>query len=125
MENEVKIFRLMTGEDIISEYHKISKDSYVLINPMNIVVKFKGKDSSVYMEHWLPVEVIKSNEIIINPSFILTSYLPNEGLEEYYRNLVDKLHLNMDKRKKLENMDLDEMLDVMEALEQSQDQTLH
>ena len=51
---------------------------------------------------------------------------PNDGLSEYYQNLVDKVHKAIERRRKLENMeDLDEMIDVMEALEESQGQILH
>ena len=69
MEDEVKILRLVTGEDIICNYYKVSTDSYVVTDPMMLIVKFKGRNSSVIMEHWLPVEVIKNNEVLINPLY--------------------------------------------------------
>lgn len=125
MEDEVKILRLVTGEDIICSYYKISTDSYVIADPMMLIVKFKGKDSTVLMEHWLPVEVIKSNEIIINPRDVITMFDPKESLAEYYTNLVDKLHRTIERRKQIENLDLDDMIDIMEALEESQGQILH
>lgn len=125
MEDEVKILRLVTGEDIICNYYKISKDSYVVADPMMLIVKFKGKDSTVIMEHWLPVEVIKNNEVLINPRDVVTMFDPKDSLAEYYTNLVDKLHRTIEKRKQLENMDLDEMVDIMEALEESQGQIIH
>ena len=125
MQDEVKILRLVTGEDIICNYYKVSSDSYVITDPMMLIVKFKGNNSSVIMEHWLPVEVIKSNEIMINPRDVITMFDPKDSLAEYYSNLVEKLHRALEKRKQLENMDLDEMVDIMEALEESQGQILH
>ena len=125
MEDEVKILRLVTGEDIICNYYKVSSDSYVITDPMMLIVKFKGRNSSVIMEHWLPVEVIKNNEVLINPRDVITMFDPKESLAEYYINLVDKLHRTIEKRKQIENLDLDEMVDIMEALEESQGETLH
>ena len=125
MEDEVKILRLVTGEDIICNYYKVSADSYVVTDPMMLIVKFKGRNSSVVMEHWLPVEVVKSNEVLINPRDVITMFDPKEGLAEYYTNLVEKLHRTIEKRNQIENMDLDEMIDIMEALEESQGQILH
>lgn len=125
MEDQVKILRLVTGEDIICSYYKVSTESYVVSDPMMLIVKFKGKDSSVIMEHWLPVEVIKSNEVLINPRDVITTIEPNDSLAEYYMNLVDKLHRTIQRRKNLENLDFDELSDIMEALEESQGEILH
>ena len=126
MDDETKILRLITGEDIICGFHKISKDSYAVIDPMVLIVKYKGQDSSVIMEHWLPIEVIKSNEVLINPRDVITVFEPNEGLAEYYLNLVYKLHKSFEKKAKLDEIqDLDEMIDIMDALEESQYQILH
>ena len=125
MEDELKILRLVTGEDIICNYYKVSVDSYLVADPMMLIVKFKGKDSTVIMEHWLPVEVIKSNEVLINPRDVITMYDPNDSLAEYYTNLVDKLHRTIERRKQIENLDINEMVDIMEAIEESQGQILH
>ena len=114
MEDQVKILRLVTGEDIICNYYKVSNESYVVADPMLLIVKFKGKNSNVIMEHWLPVEVIKSNEVLINPRDVITFIEPKESLSEYYTNLVEKLHRTIEKRNQIENMDLDEMIDIME-----------
>ena len=125
MEDQVKILRLVTGEDIICNYYKVSNESYVVADPMLLIVKFKGKNSNVIMEHWLPVEVIKNNEILINPRDVITMFDPKDGLAEYYSNLVYKLHREIEKRKQIENMEPNEMMDIMEALEESQGQILH
>ena len=126
MDEQIKILRLSTGEDIICSYIKISSDSYVVQDPMLLVVKFKGRDSTVMMEHWLPIEVIKSNEILINPRDVITVFDPKDSLAEYYQNLVTKLHKTIERREKLEKMeDIEEMIDIMDALEESQTAVLH
>lgn len=125
MENDVRILRLVTGEDIICIFHKISIDSYLVRDPMLVMVKFKGKDSTVLMEHWLPVEVVKKTEVLINPRDVITMFDPKESLAEYYINLVDRLHIALDRKKILEDMDIDEMVDILEAMEESKEHILH
>jgi hypothetical protein len=125
MENDVRILRLVTGEDIICIFHKISSDSYLVRDPMLVMVKFKGKDSTVLMEHWLPVEVVKKTEVLINPRDVITMFDPKESLAEYYLNLVDRLHIALDRKKILEDMDIDEMVDILEAMEESKEHILH
>jgi len=126
MDEQIKILRLSTGEDIICSFHKISIDSYLVEDPMLLIVKFKGRDSSVLMEHWLPIEVIKHNSILINPRDVITMFDPKDSLAEYYQNLIMKLHKAIERKNQLENMEnLDEMIDIMEAIEESQGQILH
>jgi len=125
MDDKVKIIRLITGEDIICGFHKISTESYLVLDPMALRVKFKGKDSSVLMEHWLPIEVIKNNEILINPRDVITMFDPKDSLSEYYINLVENLHRSIERTKLMENEELDEMVDLLEALEESKFNSIH
>lgn len=125
MENDVRILRLVTGEDIICNFLKISIDSYLICDPMMLIIKFKGKDSSVLMEHWLPVEVIKKNEVLINPRDVITIFEPKESLAEYYMNLVDKVHMALERKKIVEEMDIDEMVEILEAMEEAKENIIH
>jgi hypothetical protein len=125
MDDEVKIIRLVTGEDIICGFHKVSTESYLVCDPMALRVKFKGKDSTVLMEHWLPIEVVKNNEILINPRDVITMFDPKDSLAEYYINLVEFLHKSIEKVKLMENEELDEMVDLLEALEESKFYSIH
>jgi hypothetical protein len=126
MDEQIKILRMITGEDIICSFIKVSSESYVLQDPMLLIIKFKGKESVILMEHWLPIEVIKSNEILINPRDVITMFDPKDSLAEYYQNLITKLHKAIEQKAKLENMeDLNEMIDIMDAIEESQGAVLH
>lgn len=125
MENEVKILRLVTGEDIICNYYKISSDSYIVSDPMVLMINFKGKNPNVIMEHWLPVEVIKKNQVLINPRDIITIIEPNESISEYYSNLVIKVHKSLEMKKNLESIDEEDYEEIMEALKQSRGNILH
>lgn len=125
MENDIKILRLVTGEDIICGFHKISTDSYLVCDPMVLIVKFKGKESSVLMEHWLPIEVVKDNEVLISPRDVITMFSPKDSLAEYYSNLVEKLRRTIERTKKMEETDVDEMIDLLEAIEESKFHSVH
>lgn len=123
--DEIIIFRLVTGEDIICRHHKISKDEVLVCDPMMLIVKFKGNNSTVIMEHWLPFEIVKSNEAVLDMKSIITSYYPNESLCEYYSNLVDKFKRILENYKSVEDMDISDMSEVMEALKDMKGQIIH
>ena len=125
-EDQIVILRLSTGEDIICNIMKISTESYLVQDPMTLDIKYKGRNSSVLLGHWLPIEVITSNEVLIKPCDVITMFYPNKGLSEYYCNAVYDLHRVKRRRDQVENMeDTSESVDVMEALEESQYSTLH
>ena len=125
MENNVLIFRMITGEDIICSYHKMDSKTYLFLDPMMMMVKFKGKDSTVLMEYWLPIEVIKSNSVVVGSEKIITSFEPKDSLKEYYLNLAEKLHVSLERIKIVENMDTEEMVEILEAMEESKGHLLH
>lgn len=124
MESNVQIFRMVTGEDIICAYHKLDSNTYLFIDPMMMMVKFKGKDSTVLMEYWLPIEVVKTNSVVVGSEKIITSFEPKDSLKEYYLNLADKLHISLERIKTVENMDTEEMIEILEAIEESKLNTL-
>lgn len=126
MEDEIKIVRLSTGEDVICSVYRISRNKTIVIEPMVLHVKYKGKESTVIMVPWLPVEVIKSNCVLIENKHIITEFDPNDGLQEYYTNLVNKLRKSIEKRKSVENIQVDDdSIDIMYALEEAGRQTQH
>lgn len=125
MENDIRILRLVTGEDIICNFNKISVDDYVVSDPMTLIIKFSGKNSNVIMEHWLPVEVIHKNSVLIESKQVLTMFDPNEDLAEYYTGLVEKLHDTIRQRRMVEEMELDGMVELIEAVEESKSKTIH
>ena len=56
MDDETKILRLITGEDIICGFHKISKDSYAVIDPMVLIVKYR------FCFSLLPIRCLEKND---------------------------------------------------------------
>lgn len=118
---DIKILKLVTGEDIICKFIKISTESYAVINPMVISVKYKGNSSNLVMAHWFPVEIIKKNELLMHPRDILGIVEPIDDVAEYYDTMIESLNKMMKaKFTPSEFKTLDDMEDIREALKQSE-----
>jgi hypothetical protein len=123
---EIKMLRLVTGEDIICRFIKISSESYAIMNPMVIAVRYKNKSSNLTMAHWLPVEIVKKNEVLMHPRDILAMYDPIDDVAEYYDTMVDKLTEMMKADfTPVDIGDITDMDDIAEAIKQSESQVIH
>jgi hypothetical protein len=109
---EVKIIRLVTGEDVVGKCTFDDKNEYVLlIEPMTVIIdrmNSQGK-SILMMLPWLPVEVLEENMSMIGYDNILAIMNPRDSFVEYYTNHVEKFN-DLDK---VETDDLigDDLLD--------------
>jgi hypothetical protein len=92
--NNIKIVRLQSGEDVMAQYHADEENGTVMLdNPMHIIFKrIPSGQTVMMMMPWLPIELIKENNAVIYDSDILTIIDPKEDLIEYYGNIV--LHAN-------------------------------
>jgi hypothetical protein len=84
--NNIKIVRLQSGEDVIASYYADDESSMVMLDrPMHVIFKRLPTGKSVMMMlPWLPIELIKENNVIINEHDILTIIDPREELIDYY-----------------------------------------
>jgi hypothetical protein len=122
--NTIKIVRLKNGEDIIGNLNLIN-DEYEIMEPMSVNVVMKGQESGLVMSHWLPVQLIKKNEIKINSRDVLTVIEPNDEFAEYYTNTVEKIKMLLKAKNDTDEMTDEEIEDIMDALEDGDGQTLH
>jgi len=90
MENNIKIVRLESGEDIIANYFEDEETGAVLLNsPMHIIFKRMPTGRTVMMMlPWLPLELIKDNHAIIGSEKILTMIEPKDELITYYNKMI-------------------------------------
>ena len=90
--NNIKIVRLQSGEDIIANYFSDEEKGTVLLdNPMHIIFKRLPTGKSVMMMMpWLPIELIEDNNALIYDSDILTIIDPKKELVSYYNTVVYK-----------------------------------
>jgi hypothetical protein len=125
MEN-IKIVRLKNGEDIVGQLINVN-DSYDVIEPMTVDVEYRGKEPGLVMRHWLPIQLVKHNEINIKQSDVLCVLEPSDDFAEYYVNTVEKIHDLLKARNLVDELDDDEVNDIMDALEELEQagNTLH
>lgn len=112
--NNIKIVRLQSGEDVICNYYADEENGQVLLgDPMHLIFKRMptGKTVMVMMP-WLPMEIIKDNSALIYDSDILTIVDPKDELIHYYNqnvfHSVENAEGNSIAEQLLENEDEDE-----------------
>jgi hypothetical protein len=89
--SNVKIVRLQNGEDIISIVEEIMDGQHLLTNPMSFEVTKRGDTSIIMLNFFLPVQLVKSNEVLMSIKDILFITTPSDDFIEYYENSVDSL----------------------------------
>jgi hypothetical protein len=126
MENDVRILKMVDGKDVICFLEKISVIEYKLYAPMLVAVKYNGPASSIILKNWLPIEVVEYNDISVNATMVVGIYRPNKSLSEYYVNSAKDLQRSLDQKSKLNEMeDPEEMMDILRAMEEFEEETLH
>jgi len=88
--NNIKIVRLQSGEDVMANYYEDTENGTVMLdNPMHIIFKRIPTGKTVMMMMpWLPIELIKDNSALIYDSDILTIIEPKEDIINYYGKVV-------------------------------------
>jgi hypothetical protein len=122
--NDIRIVRLKNGEDIIGSFCNVD-GKIQLVEPMIVSVIQRGNESGLVMSHWLPVQLIKKNEIILNNDDILTTFEPNDEFSEYYSNTVEKISMLLQAKRIAANMTDEEIDEVMKAIESGNGETIH
>jgi len=116
----IKIVRLQNGEDIIGNMIKQEPgyNGYIIEEPMSVSIDYRSKESGLVMHHWLPVQLIKKNEIEIEQKDILCLLEPNDEFCEYYMNTVEKIRELLAAKNLVDSLEDDEVNDIMDAVEE-------
>ena len=137
---EVKIIRLVTGEDIVGSCLFDDDDSAFLIEcPMKVVISRAGEfdKTMLIMMPWLPLEIIEDNIASISYQDVITMVNPKEDFIEYYQSTVDRYDALLEKSKQegstFENEfdDEEEELDdetieqMLESIKERKNKSLH
>lgn len=122
--NNIKIVRLQSGEDIIANYMEDEENDTVLLDkPMHVILKRLPNGRSVMMMMpWLPVEIIKDNEAILYMSDILSVFEPREDLIEHYDNVLNQFE---DALNSYEEEDDEELDEEVEEIQEGTKRILH
>lgn len=116
----IKIVRLQNGEDIIGNMIKQEPgyNGYIIEEPMSVSIDYRSKESGLVMNHWLPVQLIKKNQIEIEQKDILCLLEPNDEFCEYYMNTVEKIKDLLKAKNLVDSLDDDEVNDIMDAFDE-------
>ena len=99
--NNIKIVRLQSGEDIMADVMENDENELIVLdNPMHIIFKRMPTGQTVMMMMpWLPIEIIKENNATIYGTDILTVIEPKDDLIEYYGRAVLEAQEIMEKKR--------------------------
>lgn len=126
----VKIVRIITGEDVICNFIEDASGTY-MSEPLEVDVRSSKKsgEPTVVLRNWLPIELVSDNLTRVNPRNIIAVFDVNDNIMEYYNNTMDKINNALIATARMKEMKEEkseqEMEDVMEALLESQGKVLH
>ena len=123
--DNIKIVRLKNGEDIVGQITNETLESCDVIEPMTVDVEYRNKEAGLVMRHWLPVQLVKKNEITLKHNDVLCVLEPADEFAEYYVHTVEKIHDLLKAKNLVDNLDDEEVNDIMDALEEQYGNTLH
>ncbi len=107
----VKLFRLITGEDLISEF-TLEGNTIILKSPYKIIYMVQPNDMfRVSLIPWVFDSLVKNNEFPILGKDVLTYVDPADKLLETYKNSVSE-----DKKNPI--LPIEEELDIMDKNEE-------
>ena len=89
--DNIKMVRLQNGEDIIGTISSNTSGVYNVSHPMVVEITSRNGMPILGMTHWLPVQLVKTNEVTLSDKDILCMIEPSEDFIEYYNNTVEKI----------------------------------
>ena len=102
--DDIKLVRLQYGVDIICEYINVGNTVFIK-KPMTVYMDYDDEASNLIMRHWLPIELIVSDETIIDTKDVLCVCEPTEELIQFYTNIIEE---------ELDENELDSIDDIIE-----------
>jgi hypothetical protein len=127
MENNIKIVRLQNGEDIIGYVTNKENGLYDITEPMSVAIEQLHDHAGLVMRHWLPIQLVKRNEIVLGDKDILCMIEPAADFCEYYVNTIEKLQNLLKAKNLVDSFSDEEIDDIMEAFDdmRSNGSTIH
>jgi hypothetical protein len=135
MNNElsIKLFRLATGDDIISAFvEEEETHSVILQHPMKLVFRRIPTGATILaMMPWLPSELIKVDAACIDLADIVTVMELKDDMVDYYLNVVEKYLLSTEnadeilRERLLGAMDHSELDNLEQVMEEKTNSVIH
>lgn len=116
--DNIKIVRLKNGEDIVGQLTANGINAYDITEPMSVGLELRpGHELGLVMRHWLPIQLVKKNEIVLEKHNILCVIEPADEFCEYYLNTTKKIQDLLKAKKLVENMTDDEIQEALQDFE--------
>ena len=135
MNNElsIKLFRLATGDEIISAFvEDIESNTVILQHPMKLVFRRIPTGATILaMMPWLPSELIKVDAACIDLAEIVTVLELKDDMVDYYLNIVEKYLLSTEnaeeilRERLLGAMDHSELDNLEQVMEEKTNSVIH
>ena len=95
--DNIRIVKLQNGEDLVGTLTTNEYGNYKLEEPMSFEIDFRNNSSGLIMRHWLPVQLIKKNEIELKKT--LQDIIIYKKLSKYrkYNNYLKKIFFDDNK----------------------------
>jgi hypothetical protein len=90
---KIKYFRLVNGDNIITEVKRVYKGKLSIVNPMVIAIDpdFEAGKQTIYMHLWMPQGIAKGNQCNLNTKDIIFSADVENDIIEYYTGTIKDL----------------------------------
>jgi SAM-dependent MidA family methyltransferase len=127
LEYKTQIIKLQNGTDLIANVTATSLDRITLEEPMEFQIDYRGKDTGLIMNHWLPVQLVKRNSVEIFTKDVLSILDPDEEFCEYYINTVSRIKGLIKAKNEVTKMSEEEITQMINEFEDlpSNGDTLH
>ena len=116
--DNIRIVKLQNGEDLVGTLTTNEYGNYRLEEPMSFEIDFRHNSSGLIMRHWLPVQLIKKNEIELTHKDIIAVLEPAEDFCEYYCNTVEKIKTLLAAKNAIDDLDDDEIQEMINEFEE-------
>lgn len=112
--NQIKIIRLVDGEDIVASFDVLSSGNIRVYNPMTLFFKrMTAERSVVLMTPWLPLELMEDDVAEIIESKIMSFLQPKKSLVDYYIKYVEQYSLAIEESSKsIDNALMEQLEDI-------------
>ena len=72
--DNIKIVKLRNGEDLVGTLTSTEVGNYKLEEPMAFEIDFRHNSNGLVMRHWLPVQLVKKNEIEFKEEYVFSFF---------------------------------------------------
>jgi hypothetical protein len=92
--SKVKFFRLITGDDLITEVKDTTESVLTVVNPMKVLIDadLDAGRQTIYMHCWMPQGIAKGNECKLFYKDIIFVADVEQDIVDYYAGVVFEMH---------------------------------